>query len=248
MPARLYLVHGSHPCVTVERALQLKGIPYKTVEISPALHIPVMRVLFGGRTVPGVKFEDGVKVQESRMILREVERRVPEPPLYTGPAVEEAEQWGDDVLQPIGRTMTWGAFSRHPRAMYSYQEGAKLPKLPMPVVRASAPLITAVERKHNKVDDARIQRELQELPGHLDRIDAWIADGTLGGDQPNAADLQIAPTIALLMTLGDIRPLIEGRPAATLVSKYIEPFSGVTPPGVLPAEWIPAVSAAAAPA
>src|SRR3954451_24133778 len=31
-PVKLYVVHGSHPCATVEEALRLKGIAYKKVE------------------------------------------------------------------------------------------------------------------------------------------------------------------------------------------------------------------------
>ncbi len=51
------------------------------------------------------------------------------------------------------------------------------------------------------------------LPAQLEHIDAWIADGVLGGEQPNAADLQIGSSIRLLMTVADVRPLIEGHPA-----------------------------------
>ena len=57
--------------------------------------------------------------------------------------------------------------------------------------------------------------DIAELPRQLDRIDAWIGDGLLGGAQPNAADLQIGSTIQLLLTLGDVRPLLAGSPAAS---------------------------------
>ena len=71
----------------------------------------------------------------------------------------------------------------------------------------------------------------------IDRVDALIADGTIGGDEPNAADFQIAPSIALLMTLDDIRPLIEGRPAAALANRLVPGFPGHAPP-TLPAAWL----------
>jgi glutathione S-transferase len=199
-----------------------------------------MRPIFGGRTVPGIKFEDGEKVQGTLKILRRLEERVPEPKLYTGAEVEEAERWGEAVLQPIARHIVWPTFARHPRAMYEYQEGQKSPKLPMPVVLAAAPLIIRVERMLNDVtDDAVIRKDVQDLPGHLDKIDAWIADGVLGGEQPNAADLQIAPSIRLIHTIGDVRPLIAGRPAEELAFRWFDPLPGSTPPGVLPREWLP---------
>ncbi len=241
MPARLYVVHASHPCATAEKALELKGVPFKRVELPPPAHALVMPRLFGGRTVPGIKFEDGEKVQGSRAILRALERRVPDPPLYGPPEVDEAERWGDEVLQSVARRIVWPAFARHPRAMYAYQEGQKAPKLPLPVVLAAAPLVVRVERRLNAVtDDEVARRDLEELPGHLDRVDAWIADGVLGGEQPNAADLQIAPSIRLIHSIGDVRPLIAGRPAEELAFRWFEPLTASTPAGVLPREWIPA--------
>ena len=40
---------------------------------------------------------------------------------------------------------------------------------------------------------------------------AGSREGLLGGEQPNAADLQIGSTIRLLQSIGDVAPLIEGR-------------------------------------
>jgi glutathione S-transferase len=239
MPARLFVVHGSHPCATVEKALEIKGVDFKRIELPPPSQALLMRPLFGGRTVPGIRFDDGEKVQGSRAILRALERRVPDPPLYRGPEVEEAERWGEEVLQPVARRLIWPVFARHPRAMYDYQEGQRSPKLPMPVIRAAAPLITGIEKRLNDATDEATRADLQALPGHLDKVDAWIADGLLGGDQPNAADLQIATSLRLLLSLGDVRPLIEGRPSEAFATKWFDPLPGSTPPGVLPAEWIP---------
>lgn len=246
MPARLFLIHGSHPCATVEKALELKGVPYRRVELPPPTHALLMRPLFGGRTVPGIRFEDGEKVQGSRAILRSLERRVPDPPLYGDREVEEAERWGDEVFQPVARRILWPAFERSPASMYGYQEGQSTPKLPKPVITAAAPLIVRAEKRLNNVTDDAVRADLQALPGHLDRVDAWIADGVLGGDQPNAADLQIAPTIGLLHTVGDVRPLIEGRPAEAFAFKWFPRLPGSTPAGVLPAEWLPRRSEPAA--
>jgi glutathione S-transferase len=242
MPAKLYVVHGSHPCATVEKALEMKGVPYKRVELPPPSQAVVMPRLFGGRTVPGIRFEDGEKVQGSRAILRALESRVPEPPLYHGPEVEEAERWGDEVLQPLARRIIWPIFARHPRAMYDYQQGQSNPKLPMPAILAAAPLITRIEMRLNDATEQATRADLQALPGHLDRIDAWIADGVLAGAEPNAADLQIATSVRLLHALGDVRPMIAGRPAEAFAFKWFDPLPGSTPAGVLPREWVPAIA------
>src|SRR5688572_22543743 len=194
MEGRLYMVHGSHPCTTVARALELKGIPYKTVELPPPMHAPIQRLLFGARTVPGLRL-DGEKLTGSRRILRRLDELRPDPPLYPADPeqrerVEQAEAWGDDVLQPLARRLLWFAMKGRPGALVSYSENSKL-KLPTPMVRLSAPMIIRGECALNDVSEPAVRADLEALPGHLDRIDAWIEEGVLGGDAPNAADLQI---------------------------------------------------------
>jgi glutathione S-transferase len=240
MPARLYVVHGSHPCLTVEKALELKGLPYKKVELLASSQPLVMRALFGGRTVPGIKFDDGAKVQGSRAILRALEDRVPSPPLYDGPAGAEAilaaERWGDEVLQSVPRRLLWPAFAKHRGAMHGFQEGAKGPKLPKPMVIAASFVVLPIEQKMNAVTDEAVRADLAALPGLLDQVDAYIAEGVLNGEQPNAADLQIAPSIRLLYALDDVRPLIEGRPAETFAFRWLDRPVATVPAGALPVQ------------
>jgi glutathione S-transferase len=241
MPARMYLLHGSHPCDTVAKAFEIKGLPLKRTELLISTQPLVMKLLFGDRTVPGVRFEDGEKVQGSCAILRALEQRVPSPPLYDGPAgaaaIEEAERWGNDVFQSIPRRLLWAAFAAHPRAMHGYQEGARSPKLPMPMVVAAAKLfVLPIERRINDVDDASVRADLAALPALLDQVDQYIADGVLNGEQPNAADLQIAPTVRLLHSLEDVRTLIAGRPAEAFAFRWFTPLPGSVPVGALPVQ------------
>jgi len=245
---KLYIVHGSHPCATVMKALELKGLPYKTVELVPPGHAIAQRLRFGKRTVPGIII-DGQKTAGSRAILRELDKLVAEPALLPTDSeararVEDAERWGEEVFQPVARRLLWPSFKRYPRAMPSYNEHAKL-QLPAPIVVAVAPVATRIEMAMNVATDDSIRADLAELPGHLDRIDAWIAEGVMGGEEPNAADLQIAATARLLWTIGDVRPLIDGRPVSDLAHRLFPQCDGMLPAGVLPAEWIPAVEAGA---
>lgn len=237
MAPRLFIVHGSHPCVTVELALQRKGIDYRTVELLPPLHAAVTRVLFGHRTVPAIILDGGEKISGSRAILHRLDELQPDPPLLPADAAQRArvltaEQWGDETFQPVARTILWPALSKRADAIPSYQRGSKLPGLPAPIVKALAPGITAAERKLNSTDFATAERALRDLPGQLDHIDELLAEGVIGGDEPNAADLQIAPTVRLLMTLGDVRPLIEGRACAAWARKVAPEPAGAVPPGV----------------
>lgn len=249
MTAKLYVVHGSHPCATVERALQMKGIPYKLVEFPPPMHMPAMKLLFGQSTVPGLKL-DGEKISGSRAILRKLDELQPEPALLpSDPAerarVEEAEAWGDDVLQSLVRRVLWPTFKAHPEAMATFSEGSKLPPIPVPVLKLIAPVVTRIEMKANAATDDAYPADLRSLPEMLDRVDGWIADGVLGGEEPNAADLQIATSLRLLMALGDLRPIIEPRPAGQLALRLFPDFPGDVPAGAIPSEYLPATPAAA---
>ena len=86
-----------------------------------------------------------------------------------------------------------------------------------------------------------MRADLRALPGHLDRIDGWLADGVLGGATVNAADLQIASTSRLMLTIGDVRPFFAGRPAEAHAMGLFPEWAGSTPAGVFPAEWLSAV-------
>ncbi len=243
MPATLYVVHGSHPCETVKRALEMKGIAYKIVELPPAMHAAVMRVVFGKRTVPGIKLETGEKLTGSRTILRRLDQLVPEPALLPADAdargrVLEAEAWGDEVLQAATRRILWPTLLANAADAPSFSEGAKIP-LPAPVLKAAIPVVARIELKLNATSDDARAADLQSLPGWLDKLDGWIADGTLGGDQPNAADLQIAPSLKLLMAMQDLRAIIGPRPGGQWADELFPENVGHLPVGAIPREALP---------
>jgi glutathione S-transferase len=238
---KLYVLPGSHPCAAVEAALELKSIDYKRVDLLPMSQLMVGPLRWGGRTVPGMRV-DGERIVGSRAIMRRLDSIAPEPPLLPAPGestyaqVLEAERWGDETLQSVPRRLIDVAFLRRPEAMESYAGDAKLP-LPRSMLRPGLPLTARMMAKLNKASDEAARADLLALGAQLTRIDGWIEDGLLGGEQPNAADLQIGATIRLLMSIGDVRPLIESRPSARL-ARYFPPIAGEIPPGVLPAEWL----------
>lgn len=239
MRLRLYLINASHPCGAAVKALAIKGLDYKAVEWPPVLYAPIQRALFGARTVPSLRIDRTEKISGSTAIMRRLDELSPDPPLFPADperraAVEEAESWGDRVFQPVGRTLLWAAFINDVGAMPSYREGSKIP-LPGFAVRASMPLMARVGVRVNRTGDEPARRALAELPSQLDRIDGYIEAGTVGdADHPNAADLQIASTLWLMMTIGDVRPLIDGRPCAELALQLFPSWPGQVPAGALP--------------
>jgi glutathione S-transferase len=67
----------------------------------------------------------------------------------------------------------------------------------------------------------------------------------IGGDQPNAADLQIGASVRLLLTLDDLRTPIDARPCGEHARRLFPDYPGRLPHGALPAAWIPALEAKA---
>jgi glutathione S-transferase len=238
----LYVVHGSHPCAAVERALELKGLDFRRIELPPPLHAPIQRLRFGARTVPAIKLDDGERLSGSRAIMRRLEELAPEPSLWPADEekralVERAEEWADEVYQPIARRLLWGAMRRSPDALVSYSEGSRIP-LPKPAIRAGARAIIRGEIALNRASEGAVRADLRNLPRHLDRVDRWIAEGVIGGDAPNAADLQIATASRLLMTIGDVAPFFAGRPAEAHARDLFGEQPGSIPRGALPADWV----------
>jgi glutathione S-transferase len=244
---KLYVVVASHPCWAVKRALELKGIEYKRVELPVTMHVPIQRMRFSQGTVPGLTI-DGEKVIGSRAITHRLDELQAEPPLYPSnpdsrERVEKADRWGDEVLQSLARRMTWWTLRANPRASISYGEDSNLP-LPDFAAAGLTPVIARIEWRINDVSDETVARDLRELPAHLDRVDSWIGDGTLVVDPPNAPALQIGSSIALLNTIADVRQLLVGRPALELAQRHFADFPGEVPEGTLPAEWLRAATPA----
>jgi len=239
---KLYAVPASAPCAAVEAALELKAIDYDRVDLPPTSQILIGPVRYGGTSVPGMRL-NGERLVGSRLIIHRLEALVEEPPLLPlvgSPfyaEVLEAERWGDEVFQDASRRIIVAAFQRHPQAMEAYA-GDKLP-LPIGLLRPAIPLTARVMAMRYKATDELARADLKALPGRLELIESWIAKRVLGEVRPNVADLQIGSSIRLLLSIADVRPLIDGRPAATLAD-YFPPLAANVEAGVLPAEWLAA--------
>jgi glutathione S-transferase len=237
---KLYVIPASHPAMTAELMLKRKGLPYKRRDLVTAMHIPILKAMgFPRRNVPAIK-SDGTKVQGTREISRWLDRIQPEPPLFPADKraeVEEAERWGDEQLQPVPRRLAWFALARDRSGLKGFMQGYRL-GLPTSVAVATAGPIIWVEQKINKASADAIRADLQNLPGLLDHVDELIARGVIGGDEPNAADFQIATSVRLLLAFEQLRPLMQGRPLAAWAER-IAPDPGGRIATALPPEWIP---------
>jgi glutathione S-transferase len=240
MGIKLYGTKPSPPSHTARLMLERKSLEHKIIWLLPGLHPALLRTRgFRGGTVPAMKI-DGRKLQESREISRALEELKPEPPLFPSDpqqrlAVEKAERWGDEVLQDVPRRIVrWLSVHRpETRTMIAREIGVPFPRFAAWINAPSARYMA------NKVDsDQEIQNAVAAVPEVLGHVDELIHEGVIGGEQPNAADLQIATSVRALLTVQDLRPAREGRPSADLAMRLVPEFGNDFPAGLLPAEFL----------
>jgi glutathione S-transferase len=243
MGVTLFGVPASHPTLAAELMLRQKRIAYRRIDLVAVAHRGVLRMLgFQGITVPALML-DGERVQGTREIATALDARRPEAPLYPPDgsirgAVDEAEAWGDQIYQPLARRMAWGVLRRDRSTIRTYLEGARL-GIPVGLaVRLTPPVVKAAAHV-NKATDENIQADLAALPGLLDHVDGLLRAGTMGGAELNVADFQIGTSTALLGTLEDLRPLLEGSPALQHARRVAPDYPGWAPKA-LPEAWLPA--------
>ena len=242
MPApalTLHVLPPSHPCMTVEAALRRKGLAYERVALQPGPHVAEMQAIYGegNHTVPGLLVGDE-PVHGSVAILERLEELCPEPALYPEPiagAVHEAERWGDAELQDLGRQLTWGAMHFRPEAMGTFGGGDPLD----PAGTDYAMKVLRPTWRYHGITAVSLAEDLAGLPAKLDHVDELAAEGIIGGDEPNAADLQIGATLRVLLTVGDLQPLIEGRPGEEIARRWFPDYPGHIPAGAFPQGWVP---------
>jgi glutathione S-transferase len=245
MRATVYGIPGSHPVRACRLMLDHKGIDHRLVQVPNVVCRPLLRAMrFPAGTVPAVKL-DGHRVQTTRAISRALDEIASDPPLFPADPelrsrVEDAERWGDEVLQPVPRRISYATPVRKGARsdLASFFEGPLMGIPPKLAVASAAPLLAAGSRLNSASDEA-VKADLRALPEHLDRVDALIAEGTIGGPEPNAADFQIAPSVRLLMAFDDLRPLVESRPAGELAMRVVPEYPGRVR-RILPEDWLPA--------
>jgi glutathione S-transferase len=244
---KLYVIPGSHACRAAMLMLEHKRLPYRRVDFVTLLHPVAARLhgfsaggqtrtaggkrpfglRFGDRlgTVPGLKAGDR-RISTNHRIARFLDERHPEPPLFPADperraAVEEAERWANETLQMAARRIPGAAIVRDPVAFGRSAGDGRLGHMLYKHELTRRLVIPRLARSVFATSGNPERDPADELPALLDRIDAWIADGVLGGPEPNAADFMVAPSLALILYRPDVMPIFEGRPALELVDRLL---------------------------
>lgn len=229
MHATLYGIPMSHPVISARLMLAHKGVAVRERELVAGLH-PAMLAAHGFRptTVPAVRFADGRRVQGSLAISTHLDREVPGgAPLYPDApaaraAVEEAELWGEQVLQPVPRRM----IRRCMADSLALRQWFAREATPFPAPRVSGAVLTPTVLLFARMAGAdRAQRAADEagLDALLHHVDALVQDGVLGGETPNAADFQIAPSLRFLGAFAHLRDRVRAHGPAWSLAQRIAP-------------------------
>jgi len=237
-PVTLHVVPLSHPCMTVRYALEHKGLEYEEVVLPSGQHSGTVEEIYGEghTTVPGIVI-GGEPVHGSVTILEYLERAIPENPLYPeaiAAEVSEAERWGDEIFQELARRLPFGALHFRPGSMGTFAGAGELD------AAGTDFAIKAVRGawKYQGLSAVRLTEDLAELPDAIARVESYAEAGLIDGDEPTAADLQLASSARVLMTMGDLLPLLDGSAAERIAMRYFPDYEGQIPAGAFPPGWV----------
>lgn len=235
----LHALPPSHPCMTVAAALERKGLSYERVDLPMTGHNAEMERIYGegNRTVPGVLVGDE-PVHGSVAILERLEAIQPDPPLYPEPiaeAVHEAERWGNDELQDLGRRFPWGALHFRPECLGLLAGGDALD----PAATDYAIRFVHAAWKYHGISCERLAADLEAFPAKLDHVEELAEQGTICGESPNAADFQIGATMRVILSVADLEPLAGGSAAQLVADRWFPDTGRRIPAHAFPAAWLP---------
>ena len=237
MRAKLIGVPGSHPCVSAELMLRHKGVEFTRLDLPNMTHKALLPLLgFRGSTVPVLEL-DGRRVRTTMQIARALETLIPAPPLFTRADLEGDEAWADSALQDGVRQLARYAVGQDEAAMASFLHEPLL-GIPAHLVKPAIPLIRPVVSRQMRPKPGTAEACLRALPGQLDRVDALIAAGTIGGEQPNVVDFQVAPSVRLMLCFDQLREYVDARPAGAHARRFVPDYPGRIR-AVFPDAWLP---------
>jgi glutathione S-transferase len=236
----LHAVPFSHPVIAVSVALDRFGHEYETVELVAGRHGEEIERLYGEgrRTVPALLVDDE-PVHGTAAIFARLDELHPDAGLYpeaVAEAIREAEAGVAEDLQMSARVLVFGALHFRPESMGTFAGAGQLD----PAGTDFAIKTMRATWRYLEITAERVYATLQELPAQLDAADALVDAGAAGGEAPTAVDFQLGSSLRLLAQIGDVRPLVDDRPAAAIASAWFDRGSGDVPAGAFPPGWVPA--------
>ena len=191
----LWHLKVSHFSEKARWALDLKGVEHERREPPPGAHmlVALAKTRGAGKTFPLLDFE-GRTYGDSTDIIRVLEERFPEPPLYPDDPEErrralELEDWFDENVGPYTRLLAWHEVLNHrPTA-----ERILAADLPGPPALTTPVAGVFLQLRFRVKSDAEAEEAKTRIVAGFDRLEAEL-DGReyLVGDRFSVADLTAA--------------------------------------------------------
>ena len=199
-PPVLWHLKVSHYNEKARWALDFKRVPHIRRAAIPGRHAKIAKALGAGTTFPVLEL-DGEVIGDSTLIIRELERRYPEPPLYPDAAAERRrglaiEDVFDEELGPYLRLLVLQHMLPDPSLLL----GAFAPDLSVPrrlTARAIYPLIRRGLTRDFGIDSAGVNRAWRKCRRACERFAAELgSSGYLVAERFTIADLTVAALLS----------------------------------------------------
>ncbi|MCP3980927.1 MAG: glutathione S-transferase family protein [bacterium] len=200
---QLIQIPFSHNCIKVRRTLELKGLNYDVLDISPMDREPVFAAT-GQRLVPALVDGDRT-ISDSTEILRYLERQTPRPSLLPDDAADHAAcwllvDWADRALMAVTRRLAYWQVINTPgtlaRLFFPTRRGLARGLMTLAARRAvTRRFRLSAERNARDRDEVRRAARLA-----LERL---AGRDFLFGDRAGVADVTLASMAAPLLAAGE---------------------------------------------
>jgi len=201
----------------VVRAVTLKGLPYTLVDVKSPLDFKRWNPQTGKMPVLDV---DGERTYDSTLILRALDRRVPEPPLVDADPHVAARQrfledWSDEALYWYGMALRWADVNAD-ATVAQVVESVPLPSFVRPLIGMIFRRRVTAQAHAQGLARLPVEVVLAELARRFDELLVWLAERPFFfAERPSVADLAIFGQMHMLQSgpTPQAAELIGARPA-----------------------------------
>lgn len=198
----------------VRRCLHFKQVPF-AVKNYGLSDVGKVRKLSAAGKAPVLE-HDGAMIADSSDIIRHLEQRFPDPPVFPADAGARAlahvfEDWADESLYYYDLTMRSWPGNAHWLADDLVREDTGLTRR---LFQYLAPKIIGKQARDQGTGRKPAAAVCQDVGRHFEAIDALVAGGAwLVGDAPGIADIAVVSMLTVLERAAEAKAMMAGHPS-----------------------------------